>query len=186
MELTDILKQCSERMNSSCEFFVTDIKSIRTGRATTNLLENIKIDYHGSSMPLNQLSQISVSDQRSLIVQPWDKSAVDMISKGIQTSDLGITPQIEGDTLRVNIPPMTEETRKNVVKLLKQKGEQSKVSIRNIRRDVQEDIRKLEKEGSCSEDDSRRAITELQKLTDQSIKVIDDQSSIKETEIMQV
>ncbi|MBA46706.1 MAG: ribosome recycling factor [Dehalococcoidia bacterium] len=186
MELTDILKQCSERMNSSCEFFVTDIKSIRTGRATTNLLENIKIDYHGSSMPLNQLSQISVSDQRSLIVQPWDKSAVDMISKGIQTSDLGITPQIEGDTLRVNIPPMTEETRKNVVKLLKQKGEQSKVSIRNIRRDVQEDIRKLEKEGSCSEDDSRRAITELQKLTDQSIKVIDDQSSIKENEIMQV
>lgn len=186
MELTDILKQCSERMNSSCEFFVTDIKSIRTGRATTNLLENIKIDYHGSSMPLNQLSQISVSDQRSLIVQPWDKSAVDIISKGIQTSDLGITPQIEGDTLRVNIPPMTEETRKNVVKLLKQKGEQSKVSIRNIRRDVQEDIRKLEKEGSCSEDDSRRAITELQKLTDQSIKVIDDQSSIKETEIMQV
>ena len=137
-------------------------------------------------MPLNQLSQISVSDQRSLIVQPWDKSAVDIISKGIQTSDLGITPQIEGDTLRVNIPPMTEETRKNVVKLLKQKGEQSKVSIRNIRRDVQEDIRKLEKEGSCSEDDSRRAITELQKLTDQSIKVIDDQSSIKETEIMQV
>ena len=129
---------------------------------------------------------ISVSDQRSLIVQPWDKSAVDIISKGIQTSDLGITPQIEGDTLRVNIPPMTEETRKNVVKLLKQKGEQSKVSIRNIRRDVQEDIRKLEKEGSCSEDDSRRAITELQKLTDQSIKVIDDQSSIKETEIMQV
>ena len=186
MELTDILKQCSERMNSSCEFFVTDIKSIRTGRATTNLLENIKIDYHGSSMPLNQLSQISVSDQRSLIVQPWDKSAVDLISKGIQTSDLGITPQIEGDTLRVNIPPMTEETRKNVVKLLKQKGEQSKVSIRNIRRDMQEDIRKLEKEGSCSEDDSRRAITELQKLTDQSIKVIDDQSSIKETEIMQV
>tara|TARA_B100001142_G_C14289785_1_gene638463 strand:+ start:386 stop:946 length:561 start_codon:yes stop_codon:yes gene_type:complete len=186
MELTDILKQCSERMNSSCDFFVTDIKSIRTGRATTNLLENIKIDYHGSSMPLNQLSQISVSDQRSLIVQPWDKSAVDIISKGIQTSDLGITPQIEGDTLRVNIPPMTEETRKNVVKLLKQKGEQSKVSIRNIRRDVQEDIRKLEKEGSCSEDDSRRAITELQKLTDQSIKVIDDQSSIKETEIMQV
>ena len=186
MELTDILKQCSERMNSSCEFFVTDIKSIRTGRATTNLLENIKIDYHGSSMPLNQLSQISVSDQRSLIVQPWDKSAVDMISKGIQKSDLGITPQIEGDTLRVNIPPMTEETRKNVVKLLKQKGEQSKVSIRNIRRDVQEDIRKLEKEGSCSEDDSRRAITELQKLTDQSIKVIDDQSSTKETEIMQV
>ena len=186
MELTDILKQCSERMNSSCEFFVTDIKSIRTGRATTNLLENIKIDYHGSSMPLNQLSQISVSDQRSLIVQPWDKSAVDMISKGIQKSDLGITPQIEGDTLRVNIPPMTEETRKNVVKLLKQKGEQSKVSIRNIRRDIQEDIRKLEKEGSCSEDDSRRAITELQKLTDQSIKVIDDQSSTKETEIMQV
>ena len=173
-------------MNSSCDFFVTDIKSIRTGRATTNLLENIKIDYHGSSMPLNQLSQISVSDQRSLIVQPWDKSAVDIISKGIQTSDLGITPQIEGDTLRVNIPPMTEETRKNVVKLLKQKGEQSKVSIRNIRRDVQEDIRKLEKEGSCSEDDSRRAITELQKLTDQFIKVIDDQSSIKETEIMQV
>ena len=95
MELSDLLKQCSERMNSSCDFFATDIKSIRTGRATTNLLESIKIDYHGSTMPLNQLSQVSVSDQRSLIVQPWDKSAVEIISKGIQSSDLGITPQIE-------------------------------------------------------------------------------------------
>lgn len=186
MELSDLLKQCSDRMNSSCDFFITDIKSIRTGRATTNLLENIKINYHGSSMPLNQLSQISVSDQRSLIVQPWDKTAVDLISKGIQSSDLGITPQIEGDILRVNIPPMTEETRKNVVKMLKQRSEQSKVSIRNVRRDIQDEIRKLEKEGSCSEDDSRRAISELQKLTDQSIKIIDEQSSSKETEIMQV
>ena len=104
-------------------------------------------------MPLNQLSQISVGDQRSLIVQPWDTSAVDLISKGIQSSDLGITPQIEGDRLRVNIPPMTEETRKNVVKLLKQRSEESKVAIRNVRRDAQEDIRKLEKEGDCSEDD---------------------------------
>ena len=186
MELSEILKQCSDRMNSSCEFFVSDIKSIRTGRATTNLLENIKIDYHGSSMPLNQLSQISVGDQRSLIVQPWDKSAVDLISKGIQSSDLGITPQIEGDRMRVNIPPMTEETRKNVVKLLKQRSEESKVAIRNVRRDAQEDIRKLEKEGDCSEDDSRRAMGELQKVTDDSIKVIDQESATKESEIMQV
>ena len=103
MELSELLKECSSRMTSSCEFFTTDIKSIRTGRATTNLLENIKVDYYGSSMPLNQLAQVSVSDQRSLLVQPWDKSAVEIISKGIQSSDLGITPQIEGDILRINI-----------------------------------------------------------------------------------
>ena len=133
-----ILSDCSERMKSSCDFFVEDIKSIRTGRATTSLLENIKVDYHGSIMPLNQLAQISLSDQRSMTVQPWDKTAVQIIAKSIQNSDLGITPQIESDLIRVNIPPMTEETRKDVVKVLKQRTEQSKVSIRNIRRDGQD------------------------------------------------
>lgn len=186
MELSEILKDCSERMKSANDFFVSDIKSIRTGRATTSLLENIKIDYHGSIMPLNQLAQISLSDQRSMTVQPWDKSATQMISKGIQMSDLGITPQIDGEIIRVNIPPMTEETRKNVVKVLKQRSEQSKVSVRNIRRDIQDEIRNLEKNGDCSEDDSRRAISDLQKLTDDSIKLIDQESSSKESEIMQV
>ena len=137
-------------------------------------------------MPLNQLSQISLSDQRSMTVQPWDKTAVQIISKAIQTSDLGITPQIESDVIRVNIPPMTEETRIEVVKVLKQRSEQSKVSVRNIRRDGQDEIRKLEKEGNCSEDDSRRASSDLQKLTDDSIKIIDSESSSKESEIMQV
>ena len=132
MELSEILKDCSERMKSSCDIFVTDIKSIRTGRASISLLENIKVDYHGSIMPLNQLSQISLSDQRSMTVQPWDKTAVQIIAKAIQTSDLGITPQIESDVIRVNIPPMTEETRIEVVKVLKQRSEQSKVSVRNL------------------------------------------------------
>ena len=186
MELSEILKDCSERMKSSCDFFVTDINSIRTGRASISLLENIKVDYHGSTMPLNQLSQISLSDQRSMTVQPWDKTAVQIIAKAIQTSDLGITPQIESDVIRVNIPPMTEETRIEVVKVLKQRSEQSKVSVRNIRRDGQDEIRKLEKEGNCSEDDSRRASSDLQKLTDDSIKIIDSESSSKESEIMQV
>ena len=186
MELSEIINECSERMKSSCDFFVTDIKSIRTGRASISLLENIKVDYHGSIMPLNQLSQISLSDQRSMTVQPWDKTAVQIIAKAIQTSDLGITPQIESDVIRVNIPPMTEETRIEVVKVLKQRSEQSKVSVRNIRRDGQDEIRKLEKEGNCSEDDSRRASSDLQKLTDDSIKIIDSESSSKESEIMQV
>ena len=137
-------------------------------------------------MPLNQLSQISLSDQRSMTVQPWDKTAVQIIAKAIQTSDLGITPQIESDVIRVNIPPMTEETRIEVVKVLKQRSEQSKVSVRNIRRDGQDEIRKLEKEGKCSEEDSRRASSDLQKLTDDSIKIIDSESSSKESEIMQV
>ena len=186
MELSEILSDCSERMKSSCDFFVEDIKSIRTGRATTSLLENIKVDYHGSIMPLNQLSQISLSDQRSMTVQPWDKTAVQIIAKSIQNSDLGITPQIESDLIRVNIPPMTEETRKDVVKVLKQRTEQSKVSIRNIRRDGQDEIRKLEKEGNCSEDASRRASTDLQKITDDSIKNIENEANSKESEIMQV
>ena len=116
----------------------------------------------------------------------YKKSASQIIAKGIQTSDLGITPQIDGQIIRVNIPPMTEETRKDVVKVLKQRSEQSKISIRNIRRDIQDEIRKLEKNGDCSEDDSRRAIIDLQKLTDDSIKIIDQESSLKESEIMQV
>ena len=186
MELSEILKHCSERMKSASDFFVTDTKSIRTGRASISLLENIKIEYHGSVMPLNQLAQITLSDQRSMTVQPWDKSASQIIAKGIQTSDLGITPQIDGQIIRLNIPPMTEETRKDVVKVLKQRSEQSKVAIRNIRRDIQDEIRKLEKNGDCSEDDSRRSIMDLQKLTDDSIKLIDQESSSKELEIMQV
>ena len=161
-------------------------KNLHRSKGHIKGYQNIKVDYHGSIMPLNQLSQISLSDQRSMTVQPWDKTAVQIIAKAIQTSDLGITPQIESDVIRVNIPPMTEETRIEVVKVLKQRSEQSKVSIRNIRRDGQDEIRKLEKEGNCSEDDSRRASSDLQKLTDDSIKIIDSESSSKESEIMQV
>ena len=186
METNEILNECSKRMNSSCDYFLQDIKSIRTGRANTSLLENIKINYHGTDMPLNQLAQISVSDPRSLLVQPWDKTSIEMVSKGIQVSDINITPQIEGDILRINIPPMTEETRINVVKILKQRSEESKVSVRNVRRDAQENIRKSEKDGDFSEDESRRAMTELQRITDQAIKTIEDQTIIKEKEIMQV
>ena len=186
METNEILNECSKRMTSSCDYFLQDIKSIRTGRANTSLLENIKINYHGTDMPLNQLAQISVSDPRSLIVQPWDKTSIEMVSKGIQVSDINITPQIEGDILRINIPPMTEETRINVVKILKQRSEESKVSVRNVRRDAQENIRKSEKDGDFSEDESRRAMTELQRITDQAIKKIEDQTIIKEKEIMQV
>ena len=186
MDTTEILNECSKRMSSACDYFLQDIKSIRTGRANTSLLENIKINYHGTDMPLNQLAQISVSDSRSLIVQPWDKTSIEMVSKGIQTSDINITPQIEGDILRIIIPPMTEETRINVVKILKQKSEESKVSVRNIRRDAQENIRKSERDGDFSEDESRRAMTELQRITDQAIKTIEDQAIIKEKEIMQV
>ena len=186
METNEILNECSKRMNSSCDYFLQDIKSIRTGRANTSLLENIKINYHGTDMPLNQLAQISVSDPRSLLVQPWDKTSIEMVSKGIQVSDINITPQIEGDILRINIPPMTEETRINVVKILKRRSEESKVSVRNVRRDSQENIRKSEKDGDFSEDESRRAMTELQRITDQAIKTIEDQTIIKEKEIMQV
>ena len=186
METNEILNECSKRMASSCDYFLQDIKSIRTGRANTSLLENIKINYHGTDMPLNQLAQISVSDPRSLVVQPWDKTSIEMVSKGIQASDINITPQIEGDILRINIPPMTEETRINVVKILKRRSEESKVSVRNVRRDSQENIRKSEKDGDFSEDESRRAMTELQRITDQAIKTIEDQTIIKEKEIMQV
>ena len=186
METNEILNECSKRMTSSCDYFLQDIKSIRTGRANTSLLENIKINYHGTDMPLNQLAQISVSDPRSLLVQPWDKTSIEMVSKGIQASDINITPQIEGDILRINIPPMTEETRINVVKILKRRSEESKVSVRNVRRDAQENIRKSEKDGDFSEDESRRAMTELQRITDQAIKTIEDQTIIKEKEIMQV
>lgn len=184
--LEEIINGTKNKMTASLNSFKNYLSSVRTGRASTGLVETIKVDYFGTEMALNQLAQINLGDSRMIIIQPWDKNSVEVIAKSIQNSDLNIAPNIDGDIIRLNVPPLTEETRKEIVKLVKSKSEDSKISIRNIRRSAQEDIRDIEKKGESSQDDCRRAQTSLEKLTSEFIDNIDQESNNKEIEIMQV
>lgn len=184
--LDETLSDAKKRMSDTVEALKREMAGVRTGRAATGLVENLKIDYFGSEMPLNQLAQISVGDARLLVIQPWDKNAVDPIAKAIQNSDLSISPNIDGAIIRLNLPPLTEERRRDLVKSLKSRGEESKVSIRSTRRDAQDMIRTIEKEGDASQDDCQRAQKDLQKLTDDAVAVIDAESAAKAEEVMQV
>jgi ribosome recycling factor len=159
---------------------------VRTGRASTGLVDNLKVDYFGSEMPLNQLAQISVGDARLLVIQPWDKNAVDPIAKAIQNSELSIAPNIDGAIIRLNLPLLTEERRRSLVKSVKARSEEGKISIRTARRDAQDTIRMIEKEGEAPQDDCQRAQKDLQKLTDDAIAQIDLEAVAKEGEVMQV
>lgn len=180
------LEDARKRMNSAITAFRKELSGVRTSRANPALVENLDIDYFGSKMPLSQLAQISAGDARLLVIQPWDKSAVNIISKAIQQSDLGMTPQIDGDVIRLNVPPMTEDRRKDMVKLVRTRSEEAKVSIRNVRKDVREFIRAMEKDGDIGQDDSKRAQDQLQKVTDEAVAEVDESSSDKEAEVMQV
>ena len=184
--LEEILSEAKNKMTASINSFKNYLSSVRTGRASTGLVETIRVDYFGTEMALNQLAQINLGDSRMIIIQPWDKNSVEVIAKSIQNSDLNIAPNIDGDIIRLNVPPLTEETREEIVKLVKSKSEDSKISIRNIRRSAQEDIRDIEKKGESSQDDCRRAQTSLEKLTSEFIDNIDQESNNKEIEIMQV
>ena len=184
--LQETLDEAKQRMSGSIEALKRDMAGVRTGRASTGLVDNLKIDYFGSEMPLNQLAQISVGDARLLVIQPWDKNAVEPIAKAIQNSDLSIAPNIDGAIIRLNLPPLTEERRKNLVKMVKTRGEEAKVSIRSARRDAQDTIRMIDKEGEAPQDDCQRAQKDLQKLTDEASGVVDTETITKETEVMQV
>jgi ribosome recycling factor len=184
--LDEALSDAKSRMSGTVEALKREMASVRTGRASTGLVENLRIDYFGSEMPLNQLAQISVGDARMLVIQPWDKNAVDPIAKAIQNSDLSISPNIDGQIIRLNLPPLTEERRRDLVRTVKARGEEGKVSIRSSRRDAQDTIRMIEKEGEASQDDCQRAQKDLQKLTDDAVAQIDSESSAKEEEVMQV
>ena len=184
--LEETLGEAKKRMSDTVEALKRDMSGVRTGRASTGLVDNLKIDYFGSEMPLNQLAQINVGDSRMLVIQPWDKNAVDPIAKAIQNSDLSISPNIDGAIIRLNLPPLTEERRRDLIRSLKARSEESKVSIRGSRRDAQDTIRMIEKEGEASQDDCQRAQKDLQKLTDDAVAAIDLESTAKEEEVMQI
>ncbi|MBT4125208.1 MAG: ribosome recycling factor [Chloroflexi bacterium] len=184
--MDETLSDAKQRMADTVDALKREMAGVRTGRAATGLVENLKIDYFGSDMPLNQLAQISVGDARLLVIQPWDKNAIDPIAKAIQNSDLSISPNIDGAIIRLNLPPLTEERRRDLVKSLKSRGEESKVSIRSTRRDAQDMIRTIEKDGDASQDDCQRSLKDLQKLTDDAVATIDSESAAKAEEVMQV
>jgi ribosome recycling factor len=184
--LKETLSDARKKMLDTVDALKREMAGVRTGRASTGLVDNLRVEYFGSEMPLNQLAQISVGDARLLVIQPWDKNAVDPIAKAIQNSDMSISPNIDGQIIRLNLPPLTEERRRELVRTVKARGEESKVSIRSSRRDAQDTIRMIEKEGEASQDDCQRAQKDLQKLTDDAVAQIDVTSSEKEQEVMQV
>jgi len=182
----DILKEADDRMRKAVEIVRQELVKIRTGKATTALLDGIKIDYYGTITPLLQMANVSVADIHTLTVQPWDKSILDSIQKAIQTANLGLNPVKDSELVRVPIPPLNEERRRELVKLTKKFGEEGKIAVRNVRRDAIEHLKKSEKAEHFSEDERKRGETEIQKMTDKYIKEIDTLLAQKEKEIMEV
>lgn len=180
-----IKKDAEERMDKAIGALRRDLSTLRAGRATPALLDRIQVEYYGAMTPVNQLANINTPDTRTLLLQPWDKSSVAAIEKAIMKSDLGLTPSNDGSTIRLTIPPLTEERRAELVKLTKKFGEEAKIAIRNIRRDANDDIKKLEK-STISEDESRRHQDDIQKSTDRFVAEVEKVLAAKEKEIMEV
>lgn len=184
--MNSIVKDAEHRMNVTIENFRQEITKIRTGKATTALLDGVKVDYYGNLSPLNQVANVSVLDPHTLSITPWDKSMVQPIEKAILTADLGLNPANDGTNIRIPIPPLNEERRKELVKLVKKFGEEAKVAIRNVRRDANDHLKKEEKDKNISEDELKRLEVEVQKVTDEHINKIDELIEYKEKEIMAV
>lgn len=181
-----IIKDAKNRMDKTLETLRTELAKVRTGKATTALLDGIKVDYYGNLTPLNQVGNLTVLDAHTLSVTPWDKSMVPVIEKAILEANLGFNPVSDGTNLKIPVPPLTEERRKDFVKIVKKFGEDAKVAIRNVRRDANEHLKREQKEKKMSEDELKIAEDEVQKLTDQHIKLIDEMLKHKEKEIMEV
>ena len=184
--IPQIRKESEERMQKALEVLRHELATIRTGKATTALLDGVKVDYYGKLSPLSQIANVSVLDVHTLAIQPWDKSMVEPIQKAIQMTNLGLNPIKDGERIRVPIPALNEERRRELVKLTKKFGEDSKVAIRNIRRDSIEHLKKAEKAEHLSEDERKRGEGEIQKMTDKYTKDIDGLLGVKEKEIMEV
>jgi ribosome recycling factor len=184
--IDDILKDAEIRMGKTIESLKNDLSKMRTGRANTSLIEHIQVSCYGADTPLNQVANISVGDARSLTVTPWDKSMVKPIEKAIMDSGLGLNPVTAGEVIRVPLPPLTEERRKEMIRLVRQEVESSRVAVRNIRRDANSDFKTLLKEKEISEDDERRASDLVQKLTDKKIVEIDKLLEEKEKDLMEI
>jgi len=184
--LTEIMNDSEDRMSKTIEALRKDFSTMRAGRANPAILEKVKVEYYGALTPLNQLANIAVPEPRLLTVQPWDKSLLSTVEKAILKSDLGLNPTNDGNILRIVIPQLTEERRQELVKTAKKKAEESKVSIRNIRRDANDKIKQLEKDKELNEDESKKEQDEIQKLTDKYIKEVERVLENKETEITEV
>lgn len=184
--IDDICTDADERMGKTLESFSLVLSKIRTGRANPGLLEGINVDYYGSPTPLQQVASITVEDARTLLISPWEKPLVPDIEKAILKSDLGITPQSAGDVIRVPLPPLTEQNRKDLAKQARNEAEGSRVAIRNIRRDAISDVRELVKEKEASEDDARRGEDRIQKVTDARVAEVDKTVAAKEAELMEI
>lgn len=182
----EMIKSAEEKMNKSVSSFRRELATIRAGRANPSILDKVQVEYYGALTPLNQLTNISVPEGRLLVVQPYDKSSLGDIERAIQKADLGLSPSNDGNIIRIAIPALTEERRKELVKLVKKYSEDAKVAIRNVRRDTNDELKKSEKNGDITEDDLRRYTEEVQNLTDKSVGQIDSIASEKEKDIMEV
>ena len=184
--LKDVYAQLRTRMEKAVEDFRKELATVRTGRANVSLLDQIKVDYHGTPMPVNQLGTLNVPDAMTIVVSPWDPGAVPLIDKAIRTADLGLNPTNDGKVIRIPIPPLTEDRRKDLVKHLHKILENHRTAIRNIRRDQKEIIERLEKDKKVSEDDKKRSLEELEKITHSETKKMEDLSAAKEKEVMEL
>jgi ribosome recycling factor len=186
MTIADIRKTAEQKMTRSIEAFKSELQKIRTGRAHPGILDQVHIDYYGSMVPISQVANVTLLDARTISVQPWEKGMGAKIEKAIRESDLGLNPAAQGDLLRVPMPPLTEERRKELTKVVRHEGEDTKIAVRNLRRDANEHAKKLLKDKEIGEDEERRSLDDLQKLTDRTIAEIDRLIAAKEAEIMAV
>lgn len=185
MPVSDITKNADSHMHKAVEHLQQQLSKVRTGRASATLLENIKVEYYGEPTPIAQVGGISTPDARSILIQPWDATTVGAIEKAILAANIGLTPQNDGQTIRINVPPLTEERRLEIVKQCKKMAEEAKLAVRNVRRDANDELKVAEKKEHYSEDDRKRGEDEVQKLTDKHVKEIDQILSAKEKEVME-
>jgi|SRR5665213_506356 len=184
--LEDLKKDATTRMQKCIVAFQGDLKKLRTGRAHPSLIEHLKVDYYGTDVPLQQVASISIEDARTLVVSPWEKAMVAAIERAVHKSDLGLTPNTAGTVIRIPLPPLTEERRRDITKVVRQDAESARVSLRNVRRDALSELKEMLKEKLVTQDDERRGQDEIQKLTDRFVGEIDQLLAAKEKEILQV
>jgi ribosome recycling factor len=181
-----ILKSAEERMEKAVQVYKRDLLTVRAGRATPAMLDKVFVEYYGTQMPVNQVATVSTPEPRQLVITPWDKGMLSEIEKAIQKSDLGLNPMNDGTVIRLIIPPLTEQRRQELVKVVRKMAEEARVAVRNVRRDANDDLKKLEKSGDISEDEVRRATDKIQALTDKFVGEVDKLTSAKEQELMEV
>jgi ribosome recycling factor len=183
---TEILADAERKMGRAVEAMERDFQTLRTGRASTSLVERLLVDYYGTQTPLNQLASISVPEPHQIVIQPWDRGVLGAIEKAIQKSDIGLMPNVDGTVVRLNIPPLTEERRKDIVRSVHKRMEEARVEVRNLRRDANDTLKKEERDGTLGTDESHRQLDQLQKITDRLIADVDRLGGAKELEVMEV